>query len=62
MQLLRRTIEVENSTTTRPSVKWDEDDWNDCHDEIVTMQDTLCRLGVVRLICVVLGRSYNQVR
>ena len=55
VQLLRRTIEVENDLTKLPAVQWLEEDWSDCHDQVVEMQDTLCRLGVVRLICVLLG-------
>jgi hypothetical protein len=54
-QILRRTIEVENSGIKSPAVQWLEEDWNESHDAVVAMQDNLCRLGVVRLICVLLG-------
>lgn len=60
LQILRRTIEVENNGIKSPAVQWQEEDWNEFHDAVVAMQDNLCRLGVVRLICVLLGNRCER--
>lgn len=54
-QVLRRLIEQENPGCASPAAEWEEDEWSDCQEAVVSMQNKLAALGVVRLICSVLG-------
>ena len=55
IKVLRRLIEQENTQCDTPAADWLEEDWSDCQEAVVGMQNRLADLGVVHLICSMLG-------
>jgi inositol 1,4,5-triphosphate receptor type 1 len=56
IKVLRKMIEMENDASTLPASEWENEDWEDAHDQVVEWQDKMGAMGAFQLVIALVGQ------